>query len=181
MKAYHTNSCTEFTHLASEFSEERIITHVTKTSCVWTGQLPTLNCEECEKRGIEIGQGEYLGGSIVNMPGDLSLCIVTWGDSDLAPQIVDKTAEWLSERGISITYDENDVLADSKKVVSWARATTLQGWCQSVVHFSIGEMDLELVKAICTKPMVKVPGALSEYGVTAEDLWTVIEPIIERM
>lgn len=168
VKIYKTTSCKEFEQLASAFIEPRYIIHITDKPCAWTGQLNTLNRTECERRDIDIGQGEYLGGSIVNMPGDLTICIITWGNSNLPQQIVDTTAKWLSERKISIVRDENDILADGKKVISWARATTLQGWCQSAVHFSIGPMDLALVKAICTKPMKKIPGSLSEYGITAE-------------
>lgn len=146
---------------------------------VSTGQLATLDLKECARRGLYVGKWEYLAGTIVVMPGDLSICITTWGDCELAPQIVDLAAAWLSARGINITRDENDVLADGKKVVSWARARTLQGWCQSVVHFSIGAMDLELVQAICTKPMTKIPGSLGEYGITAEEMWELISPIVE--
>lgn len=149
---------------------EGLVIHICAEPCVWTGQLPTLDEAECKRRGLTVCRGRYLAGSIVNMPGDLSLCLTTWGDSEQAPQWVDKLAAYLDRRGIAITRDENDVLADGKKVISWARATTAEGWQQSVVHCSVGMMDLELVKAVCKKPMVKVPGSLAEYGITAEEL-----------
>ena len=149
---------------------ESMLIHVAREPVVSTGQLNTLDLVECERRGLYVGKWEYLGGTIVVMPGDLSMCIVTWGESDLAQQIVDTVAEWLAGRGIEVTRDGNDVMAYGKKVVSWARATNRNGWCQSVVHFSVGPMDLDLVRAICTKPMVKVPGSLGKYGISANDI-----------
>lgn len=178
MKIYRTSSVPEAVRLATEWTEERIILGVAKEPSVLTGQLATMNRRECEKLNLDIGQGEYLGGSIVNMTGDLCICIITWGSSELAPQIVERSVEWLKERGIAITQDGNDVLSDGKKVISWARATTRDGWCQSVVHFSIGRMDLELVRSICTKPMDKIPGALMAYGISTADVLDVILPLL---
>lgn len=180
MKVYETSSLSEAVRLAEEWNEERCIVHISTEPCVLTGQLLTLNRNECNRRGLEIGQAVYLGGSIVNMLGDLSICIITWGNSDIAQNIVDCAAKWLVERGISVLRDGNDVLADGKKVISWAMATTLSGWCQSVVHFSIGPMDMGLVQAICTKPMEKVPGSLGDHKITAEEIYSaVVEPLIK--
>ena len=176
MKMYMTSNCVDFEQLASEWTEERVIVHVAAGNCVWTGRGITMDRLECKRRGLPIGQGEYLGGTIVCMPGDLSICIATWGNSEAAPRIVDRVSSWLEDRGIGITYSENDILVEDKKVISWARATTLAGWCQSVVHFSVGPMDLELVKSICTKPMKKEPGSLGNYGITAEDILAAITP-----
>ncbi len=171
MKIITTPDPAAFERYAEEClsGHEGVVVCINNAPCVWTGQLATLDVPACKHHGLYVGTGQYLGGSIVNMPGDLSVCITTWGSSEVAPQIVDKAVEWLSGLGINLTRDENDVLAAGKKVISWARATTVKGWCQSVIHFSIGKMDLELVKEICTKPMEKIPGALSEYGITAKD------------
>ena len=48
---------------------------------------------------------------------------------------------------------------------------------ESVAHFSIN-MDLNLVGRVCTKPMVKTPGALGKYGVTADVLLEVIRCLL---
>lgn len=178
MKIYRTSSVPEAVRLATEWTEERIIIGVAKEPSVMTGQLDTMRRRECEKLNLAIGQGEYLGGSIVNMTGDICICIITWGSSEIAKQIVDRSASWLEEKGISITRDGNDVMADGCKVISWARATTSAGWCQSVVHFSIGRMDLDLVRSICTKPMEKIPGSLNAYGISTADVLGVISPLL---
>ena len=175
MEIIYTTDALDFIRYAYECVEcghEGCVMHICVSHCVWTGQLPTLDLAACNRHGMAVGRGEYLGGSIVNMVGDLSICITTWGNSDVAECIVSAMAERISSLG-NITYDENDVLLDGKKVLSWARATTMNGWCQSVVHCSIGEVDLELIQEVCTKPMVKVPGSLNSYGITDDDLRTI--------
>lgn len=179
MKIYRTSSCKETEQLAGAYTEERLIVCVTEKPCVFTGRSHALNQKACDLRGLEVGRGEYLGGSIVCMPGDLSLCRISWGRNDWAERVVKLFLAWLKGKVTNIETDGNDVLAAGKKVISWARATTKAGWCQSVVHFSVGPMDLDLVKAICTKPMNKIPGSLGEYGIRAEDVLAVIEPLVK--
>lgn len=182
MTIYQAETAAEFAEYAHSFLAlgwAGCVYHISPSVSVWTGQLATLDLAACERLGLEVGQGQYLGGSIVNMPGDLSICITTWGTSELAPQIVERMTERLRELG-EVSIDENDILLEGKKVVSWARATTLRGWCQSVIHCSVGPMDLKLVREICTKPMEKVPGSLGEHGVTAEELWSIAASMIEE-
>ncbi len=182
MRIYRAESAAAFEEYANRClypGGEGCVYHISPSVSVWTGQLATLDLAACERLGLEVGHGQYLGGSIVNMPGDLSICITTWGDSDLAPEIVERMAARLRELG-EVSMDENDILLEGKKVVSWARATTVKGWCQSVIHCSVGPMDLDLVREICTKAMEKIPGSLGEYGLTAYDLWAVAEPLIEE-
>ena len=182
MTIYRAESAAAFEEYANRClypGREGCVYHVSPSVSVWTGQLATLDLAACERLGLEVGQGQYLGGSIVNMPGDLGICITTWGNSELAPQIVERMTERLRELG-EVSMDENDILLDGKKVLSWARATTLQGWCQSVIHCSVGPMNLDLVREICTKPMKKVPGSLGDYGVTAKELWSIAASMIEE-
>ena len=69
-------------------------------------------------------------------------------------------------------------MTDIDRLISVARAEL--GCTESVIHCSIGPMDLDLVREICTKPMAKVPGSLGDYGVTAAELWATAEPMIEE-
>ena len=180
MQIHEATSAKDFVDYANECLDSGhsgVVIHVCDEMCVWTGQLGTLNWSECERLGLPVGQGQYLGGSIVNMLGDLSICITTWGNSELAPQIVDRMAEMLQSAG-EVSRDENDVLLDGKKVLSWARATMITGWQQSVIHCSVGPVDLETIQAVCMKPMEKIPGSLKEYGITAANLWAVAEPYL---
>ena len=171
MKRFYTADPKDAYRLALEglAGDARLIVVQNDEVCVWTGAIQSFDLEECERRGIAVAYGEYIGGSIVCMPGDLSVMRIHWGTDDWIVEFGRRVYDWLAGLGLDVVRSDNDLLADGKKIFSWARATTKEGWCQSVAHFSIGPMDLELVKAICTKEMVKMPGALSDYGITAED------------
>lgn len=182
MEIIHTTDPAAFELYAEDCirnGHEGAVVHICAEPCVWTGQLATLDRAECARRGLPVATGRYLAGSIVNMPGDLSICAATWGHSDLAPRSVERIADYLAARWIFVTRDGNDVLADGEKVVSWARAMTREGWEQSVVHCSVGPMDIDLVRAVCTKEMAKEPGALSDYGIDAAQIWEQVRYLFE--
>lgn len=184
MEIKYTTNVKIFEDYANECltGHEGITIHTAETPCVWVGLLSDMyNLVEIRARNLPVGQGHYYAGAIVNMTGDISVCITTWGLCDKGAEICQAVADILKERGIEVTFDVNDVLADSKKVASYCSVPQASGWVQTVAHISIGKMDLELVKAICTKPMVKIPGALSEYNITTEDILPIIVDIINKL
>lgn len=156
--------------LSPASGHEGKLVYISTEPCVLTGPASPYRASACQKHGFYVARGQYLGGSIVTMTGDVSICLTTWGNTNYAPELVHAFAEWLKSREYNVTRDNNDVLVDNKKILSWGRATTVNGWCQSVVHFSVGHMDLGLVEEICLKPMVKIPGALDDYGITTETI-----------
>ena len=171
METYYTSDPLEAWELSKMClsGREGCIVVTTKSPCVWTGRLDTFDLVYCRENGIQVAYGLYLGGSVVAFPGDLSIMWITWGRSDHAETAALTAAEMLQETGANVTVDGNDILADGKKVASWCGATTLEGWHQGAVHFSINT-DLALIRKICTKPMQKAPGQLSDYGITADDI-----------
>ena len=152
--------------------EDGLIVCVNQSVCVWSGVLPLYRRSFCAAHNIPVAAGEYIGGCIVCMPGDLSLIRTAWGSSDFATDLARRAAEMLVARGLSVSIDGNDVLVDGCKVISWASSMAQNGWSQNVIHFSIGPMDMELVRHVCAKPMMKTPGSLGVYGITAEMLLT---------
>lgn len=144
------------------------------TTFLQTGVLNTSDRDKARELGIPVWEARHLGGSIVCFPGDLSLCMTSWGTNDFGEKLFQMMVDLLKARGVEVTTSNNDVLAEGKKVMSWARAAVLEGWVQTVAHFSVN-VDLDLIRQICTKPMEKVPGALSDYGFTADELWAEIE------
>lgn len=152
---------------ATGIGRECFVYLINPVVCVWSGVPKYYSEQYCQEHNIDVEHAEYVGGSIVNMPGDLSICISTRGISDLAPRIVNYIVQWLEDKGLNLTRDANDILINGKKVISWTRAMTVSGYSQNVIHFSVGPMDLDLVKAICTKPMEKIPGSLLDYNITS--------------
>ena len=180
MKVYETSSCDDANRLINDYTEDHIIVFTALDNSVFTGQFATFDKTECNQLGFDIGVGQYHGGSIVNMVGDITVGVVSWGHSELVTEILEEVFMWLEGHSYNVVMDDNDLLLDDKKVASWARATLISGWSQSYVHFSIGPMDLSLVEAICTKPMTKIPGSLSDYGLTKEFILNIINPIIQE-
>lgn len=154
--------------------EEGLIIHVASGIFLETGATKTYNSVIQKELGIKAARAIYHGGTIVCFPGDLSLCEIKWGKSEFAPKVMDAFEEFSHERGFDAVRDGNDILVGDRKVASWARAMARNGYCLSVVHFSISS-DEELIRRICTKPMVKLPGALGEYGVFADDILGMLE------
>jgi len=137
---------------------------------VMTGQYPSYDAGFCHAFNIRVGKTIYFGGSIVSFAGDLELCEIHFGPSDFGPNAINHICQWLVDMGICANIDGNDLMVDEKKVGSFAMASTITGWYESVAHFSINT-NLHLIQRICTKPMEKTPGALSEYSINADMIW----------
>lgn len=153
---------------------EGAIIFVCDEAQVLTGQTNTMNKAKCEELGLSVTTALHIGGTLVCMPGDVVVCLTTWGRTDYAKKLTETFADWLAGYGL-VGEDNNDVTMYGKKVVSWAGGSTAEGWYQSGVHFSIGPMNLDLVDAICTKPRKKTPGSLMEYHIGTEDVLEVIK------
>lgn len=165
------------TRLAAR-GEDGVVVHVCKEPCVWIGaDLGQYDKSECTSNGIPVASGYYNGGAIVNFPGDVTASLTTWGNNDFGQQTVEHFRNRLSSLGIDSFVDNNDLIANDKKVVSWARATFKTGYCQSYVHFSIGTIDIELISKICKKEIKKMPGSLMELGVSTEDVLKELEAL----
>lgn len=144
------------------------IIHEPSEPCVLTGAQFSMSEDACRERNLYVGRAGYIGGTIVCMPNDLNVFSVTWGNTDWAKNAIRHINDWLNRLGLNAVIDNNDILVDDKKVASYARVTYLTGWCQSGFHFSCGDMDLELISAVCEKEMRKIPGTLKDHNVSAE-------------
>ena len=184
MEIKHTNDPKEFEDYANEClsGHEGAVIHLTESPCVWVGLLDDVyDQEECKKHNLSVHQGHYYAGAIVNMPDDVSICITTWGNTTIGYDICQAVKNLLIGKNIEVAEDVNDILADGKKVASYCSVMQVSGWCQTVVHISVGKMDIDLVKAICKKPMIKIPGSLSEYGITSDDIIPVVQNILRGL
>lgn len=124
--------------------------------------------DACTELGYEIMETQHSGGAVVVSKGDVS--VIIFGDMgntympDFASYLVDK----YKAKGLDATMDGNDVLIDGHKI-SGLSATRYGDIKYSTIHIGINT-NLDHIKAICKKPMVKVPKGLSEYGITTEEV-----------
>ena len=110
----------------------------------------------------------HTGGVVVVADGDVS--VIHFGN--IGDRCMLDFAEYLVEqykaKGLNATFDGNDVLIDGYKI-SGLSATPYGNIQYSTIHIGVNT-NLDDIKAICTKPMVKIPKGLSDYGITTDEI-----------
>lgn len=150
-----------------------------KSTFLQTGTIKTSDKKAARDLGIPVWEANHMGGSIVCFDGDLSICMTSNSENDFGERLFEASVEYLINKGINIVTDGHDILADGKKIMTWAKGVSDTSKLQTVAHFSVN-IDLDLIMRLCTKPMERIPGALSVYGITAEELYDeVVEPLLE--
>ena len=124
--------------------------------------------EVCKSLGYEIVESYNNGGTILANQGDIILSHLDAPENGWLTRFAAALTEWLKDKWLNAECVGNDILVDGFKVC---------GLCitrYGRIDFSsaiIGiHTDLDHIKAICKKPMKKVPKGLSEYGITTEEV-----------
>jgi len=127
-----------------------------------------VNEEACKALGYEVVESYNNGGTILANPGDIILSHLDKPDNGWLDRFADHFLNWLKAKGLNTVYEDNDILVEGYKVC---------GLCitrYGRIDFSsaiIGiNTNLEHIKAICRKPMHKVPRGLSEWGITTAEV-----------
>ena len=124
--------------------------------------------EACNAMGYEVCEAYYNGGTIIGNRGDMAFAHFGEIDNGWMMRLVDDLVSWLRGKGLNATYESNDVLVDGYKVCGVC--TNRYGRIDYTAGFIGVNTNLDHIKAICKKPMVKVPKGLSEYGITTEEV-----------
>lgn len=126
------------------------------------------------RQGFSIVRLGHAGGVIVSSPGDVELGIFLQKNSkEIIELLIKQISNKIESVGYKLVKDGNDYLIDGKKCIGIS--TRIIGNLTVIVaHISINT-DISLIKSICTKEMKKIPGALSEYGITTEDIVQILE------
>lgn len=127
-----------------------------------------VNADACEEYGYTILDTQHTGGVVVVNKGDMSVVHFGTVGNRVMQDFADYLIERYKERGLNATYVDNDVLIDGYKI-SGLSATKYGDIQYSTIHIGINT-NLDHIKAICKKPMKKVPKGLSEYGITTEEV-----------
>ena len=141
------------------------------------GNQNDINKEYCDKNNIKYRYENRSGGCMVLFPGNIIIQDVYIADNFLKQhQFCNDFVNWLTNKGINATTDNNDVLIEGKKIIGTVSETLpepYKGWVYFLTSISIN-IDTELISNVCLKPSAKIPGALSAYGITTEEViqWT---------
>lgn len=139
-----------------------------ETPMVFVHKERQVNEETCKSLGYEICEAYYNGGTIVGNKGDIAFAYFDRSENGWMNRFVEHFVGWLKEKGLNAVYESNDVLVDGYKVCGVC--TTRYGRIDYTAGFISVNANLDHIKQICKKPMVKVPKGLSEYGISTEEV-----------
>lgn len=124
--------------------------------------------EVCDRLGYEIVESYNNAGTIVSNTGDILVGNTNASGKEWYDRFIVEFLAWLMHKGLNATFESNDILVDGYKVCGmcitrYGRIDYTGGIISMNVH-------LDDIKAICKKPMKKVPKGLSDYGITTEEV-----------
>ena len=128
-----------------------------------------LNVEYCNNNNLEIFNTHKFGGTIINFKNDLCIGDYQPKHNSFGEDILNAIKEYLISKGLNASFEDNDVLIEGKYKVASYMSTFINECLYTAIHISI-DVDLEIIKAICTKPMNKIPKGLSDYGITQQEM-----------
>lgn len=177
MKIKEVNSQVDFLNAEEEEfvktnSDAAIIATLSGTEVIYNENSPC-NTEYCAEHNIKCYKGKInsMGTGVVTS-GSIFLTVkkkMLDGGECLSDRLSKSLCEYLKRKGInSVRCDNNDVMADDCKVASGGEIM-LNGFHYMGYQISINQ-DIEAIREICLKPMLKKPKALSDYGITTEEI-----------
>lgn len=141
------------------------------------GDARDLDLEYCEKHNIPAYWANRAGGTIVCSKGNIGIAVVFSVEKGWqCMNLLNTLNTYLINKGLNSTIDENDILIDGYKVASTCerRVENHLDRIYLTAQISINQ-DIEAIKNICKKPMIKVPKGLGEYSVTTEEMLKVVQ------
>lgn len=134
---------------------------------VLTHRKTQIDEEVCKEIGYTVYEAFNNGGTILTEAGDVEIGHWYVPENGWRDRFVEYFVAWLKFKGLNAVYYDNDVFVDGYKVCG--TCITRYGRIDYTgIHISINT-NLDHIKAICRKPMVKVPKGLREYGITTEE------------
>lgn len=166
-----------FEHIQTylQHKEEHLCYSVQEQTEVTYGSQNDCDLEYCEEHNIPAYNLRGQAGCIVHPQGNIGIGFVysvqKYKVFALAYIFLPKLRDYLISKGLNATIDHNDLLVDGYKVgsVDEYQYDVPNAWCYGIMQISINQ-DIEVIEHACKKPMVKIPKALSEYGITTEEI-----------
>lgn len=122
----------------------------------------------CESLGYEIVESYNNAGTIVSNEGDVLIGHFAQPNNGWYDRFISEFLAWLKGKGLNAEFVSNDILVDGYKVCGMC--ITRYGRIDYTGGIISMNVNLDHIKAICRKPMQKVPKGLSEYGITTEEV-----------
>ena len=137
------------------------------------GRANDIDINFCQNNNIPTFFINRGGGAIVLFPGNIAIDAIYTGTSyQIVFDFLSAFKQFLRTKNIESNIDGNDLIINNKKVIGVIGEVLPKpflGLTYIGISISINA-NAELINNICTKPMEKVPGALSDYGITTEEV-----------
>lgn len=147
---------------------------IAESNWIIAGVNEQLNESAVKQTGIPVLHLNHEGGCIVVSPGDIDIGLFTERDlgNKIKDNLIQNLAILLQKKGYTSTIEKNDLMVEGKKVMGFG-SRMFSNILYTAIHISINT-DIELIKNICTKPMEKIPGKLSDYGITTQEVVNIL-------
>lgn len=122
----------------------------------------------CNALGYEIVESYNNAGTIVSNAGDILVGHFYESENGWYDRFIVQFIDWLRSKGLNAEFVSNDIVVDGCKVCGMC--ITRYGRIDYTGGIISINTNLEHIKAICKKPMKKVPKGLSEWGITTEEV-----------
>lgn len=122
----------------------------------------------CGSLGYEVVESFNNGGTILATEGDIIMSHLDAPENGWIERFAAHLVDWLKAKGLNAEYADNDVLVDGFKVCG--TCVTRYGRIDFSSAIITASVNLDHIKAICRKPMKKVPRGLSDYGITTAEV-----------
>lgn len=122
----------------------------------------------CESMGYDVVESYNNAGTIISNEGDVLVGHFAQPDNGWYDRFITYFLEWLRNKGLNAEFVSNDIVVDGYKVCGMC--ITRYGRIDYTGGIISMNVNLDHIKAICRKPMKKVPKGLSEYDITTEEV-----------
>lgn len=122
----------------------------------------------CNNLGYKVIESYNNAGTIVSNAGDVLIGHLYHPNNGWYGRFIAYFIDWLKSKGLNAEYTSNDILVDGHKVCGMC--VTRYGSIDYTGGIISMNVNLNHIKQICRKPMVKVPKGLSEYGITTNEV-----------
>lgn len=166
-------SQTEWIDTATQYIQgglHKIAYVVVDSPVVITHRRTQVDEAKCAEMGYSVVESYNNAGTIVSNKGDVLIGHFAEPENGWYDRFIAYFLDWLKARGLNAEYVSNDIVVDGYKVCGMC--ITRYGRIDYTGGIISMNVNLDDIKAICRKPMKKVPKGLSDYGITTEEIET---------
>lgn len=149
-------------------SHHKILYGVIETPVAIVHKKTQVDESICQELGYNIIESYNNGGTILSNAGDILIGHFAEIENGWYKRFASYFLEWLKSKGLNADFINNDILIDNYKVCGLC--VTRYGNIDYTGGIIGMNTKLDHIKAICRKPMIKVPKGLYDYEITTEEV-----------